>query len=145
MPVDVITETIIKRDLPDVYVYSSDPDNAPRWYKNIDLAEWRSTPPLQVGSRIAFVAKFLGKNLAYTYEVVELSPGDRIVMRTSEGPFPMETSYTWESVSEGVTKMQLRNRGEPRGFSRLVAPVMSMAMRRQNTQDLRLLKSILEQ
>ena len=53
-------------------------------------------PPIAVGSRLAFVARFFGRRLAYTYEVVEFIPIVRLVMRTAEGPFPMETTYTWE-------------------------------------------------
>lgn len=40
--------------------------------------------------------------------------------------------------------MRLRNRGEPTGFSRLLAPLMAPAMRRANRKDLRRLKAILE-
>jgi hypothetical protein len=30
--------------------------------------------PVQLGSKIDFVAQFLGRRLAYTYEVVEFAP-----------------------------------------------------------------------
>jgi hypothetical protein len=40
--------------------------------------------------------------------------------------------------------MTLRNRGEPAGFSKVVAPLMARAMRRANTKDLARLRSILE-
>ena len=60
--------------------------------------EWKTEPPLQVGTRLAFVAEFLRRRLSYTYQVVEHVPGERLVMRTSEGPFPMETTYTWRST-----------------------------------------------
>lgn len=144
MPVDVLTETLIDRPCDEVAAFASDPDNAPKWYVNIKAVEWRTAPPLTVGSRVAFVAHFLGRRLAYTYEIVELVPGARLVMRTAEGPFPMETSYTWEPAGERKTRMTLRNRGEPSGFSKLVAPFMTAAMRRANQKDLARLKSTLE-
>jgi hypothetical protein len=123
--------------------YVADPANAPVWYENIESAESKSAPQLTVGARIAFVARFLGRRLAYTYEVGEYVPGERLVMRTADGPFPMETTYTWEEVSGG-TRMTLRNRGEPAGFSRVAAPAMAAAMRRANRKDLDRLKEILE-
>jgi uncharacterized membrane protein len=144
MTVDVRTATEIARPRVEVAEFASDPDNAPLWYVNIKSVEWKTERPLQVGSRLAFVAHFLGKRLAYTYEVVEFIEHERLVMRTAEGPFPMETTYLWESTAGGGTRMTLRNRGDPRGFARLVAPFMTSAMRRANRKDLARLKTVLE-
>lgn len=144
MSVDVVSEIEIERPPGEVSEYAADPDHAPEWYSNIRSVEWRTPPPLRVGSRVAFVARFLGRRLAYTYEVVEWVPGVRLAMRTSEGPFPMETRYAWEATPRGGTRMTLRNRGTPAGFSRLVAPFVARAMRRENRKDLALLKAILE-
>jgi hypothetical protein len=144
MSVAVLTQIVIRRPKAEVAAFAGDPDRAPEWYVNIKSIEWETSPPLRIGSRMAFVAHFLGRRLAYTYEVVELVPHERLVMRTADGPFPMETTYTWESVESG-TRMTLRNRGTPSGFSRLFAPFMAMAMRRANQKDLAKLKAILEQ
>jgi uncharacterized protein YndB with AHSA1/START domain len=144
MAVDVVTEAVIDRPCAAVAAYAADPDNAPKWYVNIRSVEWKTAPPLGVGSRLAFVAQFLGRRLAYTYEIKELVPGKRLVMRTAEGPFPMETTYEWEPLGEHGTRMTLRNRGEPSGFGKLAAPLMMGAMRRANRKDLERLKSILE-
>jgi uncharacterized membrane protein len=144
MTLDVQSAIVINRPVSEVSRYAADPDHAPLWYVNIKSVEWVTPPPAQVGSRVAFVAHFLGRRLTYTYEVVEFIPGVRLVMRTSEGPFPMETTYTWESNADGTTRMTLRNRGTPSGFSVWVAPLMAMAMRRANRNDLVRLKKQLE-
>ncbi len=142
--VDVLTETVIRRPREVVAAYAGDPSHAPEWYANIASVEWRTPPPVTVGSRMDFVANFLGRRLAYTYEVTELVPGERLVMRTAQGPFPMETTYTWQSLDPGTTRMTLRNRGRPAGFSRLVAPFMAAAVRRANRADLARLRALLE-
>jgi uncharacterized membrane protein len=144
MSVDVVTAIVIARPLADVAAYAADPTNAPRWYVNIRSVEWKTSPPLTIGSRVAFVASFLGRRLAYTYEVVELVPEARLVMRTAEGPFPMETTYTWSAVDAAHTRMTLRNRGEPSGFAAIAAPLMATAMRRANANDLAKIKRVLE-
>jgi uncharacterized membrane protein len=143
--VDVVSEITIARPRAEVAAYAADPDNATAWYENIKSVEWESPPPLAVGSRLAFVAQFLGRRLTYTYEVVDLVPGERFVMRTAQGPFPMETTYTWQDAGEAATRMTLRNRGEPAGFAKLTAPMVAAAMRRANRKDLERLKRILEQ
>ena len=144
MPVDVRTEIEVNRPRADVAAFAMDPDNATSWYENIESVEWETARPLAVGTRIVFAARFLGRRLAYTYEVRELTPGERFVMSTAQGPFPMETTYTWEDTPSGATHMTLRNRGEPSGFASVAAPMMARAMRRANRKDLARLKSILE-
>jgi len=144
MAVDVATNTIIERPREAVAAFACDPDNATAWYENIEEVSWETGPPLQVGSRMAFVAHFLGRRLTYTYEVRAHEPGERFVMATAEGPFPMETTYLWEDAAAGGTRMTLRNRGEPSGFSRVAAPLMARATRRANEKDLRALKRLLE-
>lgn len=144
MPLDVSTTAVIRRPRDVVAGYAADPSLAPSWYVNIRSVEWETEPAVRVGARAAFVAYFLGRRLAYTYEIVEYVPNQRLVMRTAEGPFPMETSYVWEETPDGHTRMTLRNRGAPAGFSRLLAPVMGLAVKRANQKDLARLKAILE-
>ena len=144
MEVDVHTAIDIYRPRTVVADYASDPDNATTWYLNIKRVEWRSDKPLQVGSRIAFMAQFLGRGIDYTYEIKEFVQGERLVMATSEGPFAMETTYGWSDTPDGGTRMTLRNRGTPSGFSKVAAPMMKAAMRRANNKDLARLKEILE-
>jgi uncharacterized membrane protein len=144
MPVDVLSEIIIDRPCPQVAAYAADPSHAPDWYVNIESVELLTPPPVQTGSRLAFVARFLGRRLSYTYEIVESVAGERLVMRTAEGPFPMETTYTWQPHGTGQTRMTLRNRGEPSGFAKLAEPVLAAAMSRANRKDLATLKHRLE-
>ena len=143
MPIDVLVETTIARDPDVVAKFAGDPTNATEWYANIRSVTWKTPPPAAVGARMEFEAQFLGRRLVYTYEITELVPRHRLVMRTAQGPFPMETTYTWERSDEG-TRMTLRNRGEPSGFSRVAAPLMQRAVRRATSKDLARLRMLLE-
>ena len=145
MPVDVTTEIVIDRSRDAVAAYSADPDNAPAWYANIKTAALITPPPVRVGSRTEFRAKFLGRNITYTYDIVEFVPGERLVMQTTEGQTRWVTTYTWESVDGGKnTRMTLRNYGEPGVFASVAKPLLVRSMRRATESSLRRLKEILE-
>lgn len=142
--VDVAVETVIDRPREVVAAYAGDPSHAPEWYANIRSVRWHGEPVVRTGARVDFEARFLGRTLRYTYELVDVVPGRRLVMSTAQGPFPMRTTYTWEDVPGSRTRMVLRNEGEPSGFARVGAPAMSRAMRRATTADLARLKRLLE-
>ena len=142
--VDISTDIVIDRPADAVARFTSNPDNAPRWYANITSVRWRSPRPLAVGSHLAFVARFMGKRLEYTYEVAEYEPGRKLVMRTAQGSFPMETTYEFESLGPAQCRFRLRNRGGPTGLAAIAAPLMSLAVRRENVKDLARLKELLE-
>lgn len=142
--VNVLTEIIIDRPVSVVAAYASDPDTATEWYVNITHVNWKTPKPAVEGSLVEFTAQFLGRKLVYTYEVAKVISDARFVMRTADGPFPMETTYTFAAHGDGKTRMTLRNQGEPSGFGKIMGPLMEKAMRRANTKDLQNLKSILE-
>lgn len=144
MAVQVKTSIQIDRSPEEVAAFATDPEKAPKWYVNIQAATWRSEKPIRPGSLFDFKASFLGKKLSYTYEVIEYVPAEKMIMRTAQGPFPMETEYLFERIGPRQTKMYLCNRGEPTGFSRWFTPFMSRMIRRANEKDLKLLKKILE-
>jgi hypothetical protein len=144
MAIDVTTEIVIDRACADVAAYATDPGYAPRWYANIVAVTWRTPPPLAVGSKMDFVASFLGRRLAYTYEVTELDTGRRLVMGTSNSRFPMETTYEWTPIDATHTRMSLRNRGGPGGLARFADPLTAWSVRRSTSRDLAALKRILE-
>ncbi|MEZ2373245.1 SRPBCC family protein [Arthrobacter sp. RCC_34] len=145
MNVDITVRTVINRPVAVVAEYAADPLNAPEWYANIKSVTLH-TPGTQlgVGAQMDFVAHFLGRRLSYTYEITEYEPGRRLVMRTSDGPFPMHTAYSWSAEGDG-TVMTLRNTGTPSGFGAILTPFMSLAMKAATTKDLANLKRILEQ
>jgi len=142
--VNVTTETIIHASIEDVAAFAANPDNAPQWYVNIKSVEWKTLKPLQQGSRIAFKAKFLGKELSYVYEITGFIPNEKLIMQTAGAPFPMQTMYIWQKVNNNTTKMILTNKGNLSGFSKWFVPFIRLAIKRANKKDLKLLKSILE-
>ena len=143
MSVEATTKIEIGRPLAAVAAYAFDPANAPEWYENIVSIRWRTERPVAVGSEMDFVARFLGRELAYTYRVIEMTH-NRLVMATAQGPFPMQTIYQLQAMGPEKTRFCLTNRGEPKGFAGIVAPVMVAAMKAANRKDVAALKRVLE-
>ncbi len=144
MSVDVLTETMIAVPVAQAWSFAVDPTTAPQWYANIDRVELLADEPLGLGSRMRFHARFLGRALAYTYEVVEYEALQVFTMTTQQGPFPMTTTYRFTAPDTSSTVMRLRNHGTPTGFGALAAPAVAAAMRRANRADLARIRRILE-
>jgi hypothetical protein len=143
--VKVRVRNVIEIDRPrsEVAAFAIDPTRAREWYGDVKDVKW-NRQPVVVGSRLAFVAAFLGKESDYVYEVTELVPGERFAMSRAEGPFPMETAFWWEDIGEGCTRMTLQSSGHPTGLSLLLAPLLRSSMKRSARKDLQRLKSVLE-
>jgi len=142
--VDVTTSIEIRRPRADVAEYAMDPCAIPQWYANIRSVQVLTEGWFGPGARAAFEAVFAGRVLRYVYEVRERVPGVLLVMSTADGPFPMRTTYRFTDAPGGATRMELRNDGAPRGFSKIAAPLIGAMMRRENRKDLQRLKAHLE-
>ena len=88
MMVDVVTETVIRHPIDEVAAFASNPDHVREWYVNIKEVEWKTAPTRRCGLPRGVVATFMGRRLLYTYEIVELVPGERLVMRTARRAVP---------------------------------------------------------
>ena len=108
------TDILIRRPVAVVSGYSADPANAPEWYRNIESATWQTAPPVQAGSRNRLRRPVPRPPAGVHLRGHRASTGPRLVMRTEQGPFPMETTYTWAAAGNDATTMTLRNRGERR-------------------------------
>ena len=146
---DVTVDTVFAAPRDVVVRIAGDPDQATRWYSNIRSVRWQTDPEVVEGARIDFVAGFLGRELSYTYTIVDLVPGERLVMRTDQGPFPMETTYTWwdEEPEAGRprTGMSVRNAGRPKAMTTLASGAVTLGMRRAMRRDLERLRLVLRE
>lgn len=142
--IEVRVETTIGAPRAKVAEYVVDPETAPEWYENITSAEWKSEKPLRVGSRIGFTANFLGKQMKYTYEVREFIPGEKLVMEAVDSPMAMQTTYLFADGGAGKTRFTLINCGKQSKYFGFLSPIMSIAMKKAMTKNLRDLKRIME-
>ena len=142
MSIDVTVEIVI--DLPRALVaeYVMEPANEPNWIKGIVQSTPLAPGPIAKGSRVRRLAKFMGRQIDYTPEVMDLDPDRRLVMKTDK-PFPMTIEYEF-SDREGGTVFRQRLLGGPGGVMRLFAPLMASMVRRNIRSDMDRLRTTLE-
>ena len=142
MAIDITAETLIVRPRGEVAVYVIDPANDTEWIGGVVESRKLTDGEMAVGSRVARTARFLGRDIHYTTEVIALDEGKRVSM-TADKPFPMEITYEFED-SDGGTLTRVRVQGEGSGFFRVASPLLAPMVRRNVSGDLQRLKAQLE-
>ena len=143
MDLDVSAEVVINQPRKEVADYVENPANEPIWIVGIVESKSLTEPPVSVGTRVQRVAKFMGRRMEYTPEIVEYDPGTLLVMST-DSPFPMRISYQFEDCDGGETLARIRIQGAGAWYYRLAGPLLARAVKRNISSDLRTLKKLLE-
>ena len=138
MSIDVTAELVINLPREKVAAFVTEPANDPVWVGGIVKAKMLTEPPVQVGTKVARVAKFMGKRMHYTPEVVACEPNALVAMR-AESPLAMTIRYEFEDA-DGGTLTRVCVHGDGTGFFRLAGPLLSRMVRRNINRDLRSLK-----
>jgi uncharacterized membrane protein len=142
--VDVSTEIIINLPKEKVVEFASDPRNVPNWCTHIKSVEWNNETPLRAGAKLVFNERIMRRPQQHVYEVVEIIPGQKVIMKSQSNGMRMETTVAWQAISENTTCMTLRNRGVPIAFSKSIAPLLKLAIRKASRRNLKQLKKMLE-
>ncbi len=142
MAIDITADVNIGRPRAEVAAYAMDPANDPVWLGGIVEARQVTDGPFGVGTRVARVARFLGRRMDYTPEIREYVPGERLAMATDK-PFDMTITYAFEDRGTD-TRASVRVQGEGSGFYAVAAPLLGPLVKRSVSRDLRTLKRLLE-
>jgi uncharacterized protein YndB with AHSA1/START domain len=143
MPIDVTAESTIARQREEVAAFAMEAENDTRWIGGISSARRLAEGPTAVGTRVERVAHFLGRRVEYVMEVVELVPGERIVMRSIRSPFPMRVTYSFEDA-DAATVARVRVEGGAEGFYRIAGGLMAPVVKRSLQSDVKRLKELME-
>jgi hypothetical protein len=140
---DVSVEITIDKPLSTVAAYAADPMNARHWVSAVSGARWEGAAEIAKGSKVIFDSTVAGQGAEYLWEIAEYEPEQRMVLRTSSGPFPIERTYTW-AAKGGKTAMTVQTTGSPSLKQRTKDPLMTRTLRQTTTEDLGALKGMLE-
>jgi len=132
----------IARPPEDVFAFVTDLDNLPRWQPTVREVRWDGE--LHEGAEFEETREMLGRRARSWLEVAVLDPPRELSIRVVEGPIPLTVRHLLEPTGEG-TRLTLEAEGEAGGLMRLAAPIAERAAARQASQDLELLKRLVEE
>jgi uncharacterized protein YndB with AHSA1/START domain len=82
-----------------------------------------------VGTVYHNTSTFLGQQTEVDYEVVEVVPHQRFVLRGDAGSVQLRDTLTFESTPEGGTALTYRAEFHPHGASKLAEPLLPPALK----------------
>lgn len=133
--IEVTATADIPRPADEVFAFVADMSNNPRWQRGQVSCEWSTPPPIAVGSRYDQRARFLGRDIVSSLEVVAFEPGRRIRIRTLDSPMAMDITREVEPLGEGSARVRATIRGGPTGPLRLLDPLTRRMVQRSVRGD----------
>jgi uncharacterized membrane protein len=139
----VETRVHIGRPSDEVFDFISDFENNPKWQSGQLEARFTSEGPLRVGSTYDQVAKFLGRRIVSTFQVLEYEPNRRVKASSVSGSFPITFTRTVEPREDGAEVTAVIE-GDASGFFKLAEPLLARMVQRSVDSDYQNLKRIME-
>jgi uncharacterized membrane protein len=139
----VETTVQIERPSEEVFAYISNFENNPKWQSGQLEAQFTSEGPLRVGSTYDQVAKFLGRRVVNTFEVLEYEPNRKVKASSTSGSFPI-TFTRMVKPRDGGAEVTAIIEGDASGFFKLAEPLLARMVQRSVDSDYRTLKRLME-
>ncbi len=126
-----------------VFAYWAEWSNNPEWQKGMERCEWTSEPPLRLGSTYDQHARFLGRPIVSSFEVVEFEPDRLVRIRTTKSTLPLDITRRVEPGKSGGTVLNALIKGEPAGLMKLFNGLTARMVRSNVEADYARLKELL--
>ena len=135
----------IRRPAEEVFTFFADASNNPKWENGMVSCEWASEPPIKVGSTYEQHARFMGRDVASTFEVTAHEPGHMITIETIESTFPIKVVRRVEPVDRSSCRVTADINGGPeKGPLKWLEPLVGRRARRSVDADYDRLVELLE-
>ena len=136
-------EILIRRPVEEVFDFVADERNEPRYNAHMSLAEEISEEPIGTGTRFRTELKTMGRTITMTVEFTGYERPRRLASVTRSSMMETEGALSFEPVPGG-TRMRWSWDVRPRGFMRLMLPIVGPVGRRQEQNIWGNLKRLLE-
>jgi uncharacterized protein YndB with AHSA1/START domain len=119
-------EETIEVEVPreEAFDYVADLTTAPEWDPGIRSSKQLDEGPTRVGSAFEVVAEFRGKPQTFRYEVLELDPGRRLVIRGESEKAISDDTITFADAG-GETVITYGSVLRLKGISRVAEPFLA--------------------
>jgi len=145
MPLSKLETSVeINRPIEEVIAFVDDNANDPMWQTSVLESEKKSDGPAAVGTIYHVKEKFLGRVIEQDWEVTARNEdGSAWAAKSKAGPFPMETTMTFEVCGEG-TRVNRTLSIDVGRFFKAASPVVGHIAKREMETDFANLKELLE-
>lgn len=133
----------IHRPLEEVFLFAGDYANDPVWRTGVTGMTYEGGTSAAVGIRTRETMRSLGSTAVTIAEITEFSIS-RTAFRSISGPVACEGSREFVGTPEG-TRFSYSLTLHPKGFLRVIEPILKLVFLRQVKADLRKLKHHLMQ
>ena len=138
--VDYELSILIDRPAAEVFEYVTNPKNMPQWASYIQVATLTPAGPIGVGSQIKQVVR--GGEV--TWDVTAYEPNS-LCKYEADYWYASSAEFTFRvEATQGGTKFTVHDKGELKGFMRLIAPILGRIDYRVRKQQMATIKEILE-
>jgi uncharacterized protein YndB with AHSA1/START domain len=139
-------ETTVQRPRGDVFAYLSHAEHLPEYVTDFASVKQDSDGEPALGTQYSY--RMNRGQVEGTFDWTEFEPQSKLAWHgpaAKSGPGSMEPSGWWELTdADGGTRVKLVMTPEPGGLFKIIAPLMSMGMRKGNARALERLKQRLE-
>ena len=105
-------------------------DRAADWDPGVESGVMLTSGPPAEGTRFELGVRFLGRTVPVDYEIVELEPGRKVVLRAETRTFRSVDTITVEHDGPSRSVVEYDARLEALGPGRLLEPVLGIVFRR---------------
>ena len=113
----------------DAFAYMADFSNARVWDPSVSRAEREGDGPIGLGSAFAVIARFAGRDVPLTYEIVAYEPPAKVVLEARSG-FASRDTITVEEAAGGGSLVHYDALLAFSGVARLADPLMQIVFNR---------------
>lgn len=109
-------------------------DNHPKWEREVVEIRRLTPDPIGVGSRAVMVRREFGRTTEVEYALTAFEPNRRIAAHHPDAAMDFDIAFTITPIDDHSCTVQVDVRAQPKGFARLLEPVMHLMMPRHGAR-----------